>query len=121
MSQVKGKAGEFGAGRGRRRQRAANRAPEHIGDLLQSVLRRCRQSSDLEMLRLWEIWEDAVGKAIAANAKPAAFKGPLLIVHVASATWAHELQFLKQDLISKINDRLDSARVTEIRFKVGPV
>jgi predicted nucleic acid-binding Zn ribbon protein len=56
----------------------------------------------------------------AANAQPAAFKGDLLLVHVTNSTWIHQLQFLKHDIISKLNAALGKPMITEIKFKIGP-
>ncbi|MFC1813872.1 DUF721 domain-containing protein [Thermodesulfobacteriota bacterium] len=70
-------------------------------------------------------WNDrglaVVGKAIAENARPAAFKGKMLLVHVTSSTWIHELQFLKKDIIRKVNNALGEEQVEEIKFKIGPI
>ena len=63
----------------------------------------------------------AVGEVIARNARPGAFKGKLLLVNVTSSTWAHQLQFLKKDIIKKVNDALGKELVEEIKFKIGPV
>ena len=60
-----------------------------------------------------------MGKAIAKNARPAAFKGKLLLVEVSSSTWMHQLQFLKSDIIEKINDAFGKEMVAEIKFKIG--
>ncbi len=92
-----------------------------IGSLVDKVLNQCRCESDIGMTEVWGLWESAVGKEIAENARPAAFKGKLLLVNVVSSTWMHELQFLKKDIIKKINEALGKALVEEIKFKIGPV
>ena len=59
------------------------------------------------------------GHVIAENAKPAAFKGRVLLVHVNSSPWIHQLQFLKTDMINNINQHLGDQLVDEIKFKIG--
>ncbi|MDP2645634.1 MAG: DUF721 domain-containing protein [Desulfobacterales bacterium] len=92
---------------------------EHIGGILQKILKTCRPETNDELIKIWDNWERVVGKAIFENARPAALKGKILLVHVASATWTHHLQFLKKDLIHKINATLGKELVKEIKFKTG--
>ena len=58
---------------------------------------------------------------IAQNAKPAAFKGRILLVHVNSSTWIHQLQFLKKEMIAKLNDTLGKTLIEDLKFKIGPL
>ena len=92
-----------------------------IGDILNNVLKTCRSGSDEDLSRVWSLWESAVGDIIAKNTKPEAFKGKLLLVHVNSTPWMHQLQFLKKDIINKVNQALGKELVQDIKFKIGPV
>jgi len=91
----------------------------HIGGIIDRVLKDYRHQSDQELLRVWDLWDSIVGEEIAGNTKPAAFKGDLLLVFVSSSTWLHQLQFLKTDIIDKINDAFGDKLVRDIRFKIG--
>jgi predicted nucleic acid-binding Zn ribbon protein len=71
------------------------------------------------MLRIWRVWDRVVGEDIARNARPAAFKGSILLVHVTSSTWLHHLQYLKKDIVAQLNNDLDQAIVGDIKFKIG--
>jgi predicted nucleic acid-binding Zn ribbon protein len=93
----------------------------HIGNVIDGVLKSYRSESGYALTKVWRLWDEAVGETIASNARPAAFKGKLLIVHVISATWIHQLQFLKNDLIAKLNDALGKPLVEKIKFKIGPL
>ncbi|MBW2489872.1 MAG: DUF721 domain-containing protein [Deltaproteobacteria bacterium] len=92
-----------------------------IGDIINSVLKTCRHDCDEELTQVWSLWESAVGNVIAKNTKPEAFRGKLLLVLVNSAPWMHQLQFLKKDIISKVNQALGKELVQDIKFKIGPV
>ena len=92
-----------------------------IGDIINTVLKTCRRDCDEELSRVWNLWESAVGDIIAKNTKPEAFKGKLLLVHVNSPPWMHHLQFLKKDIINKVNQALGKELVQDIKFKIGPV
>lgn len=93
----------------------------HIGGVLTNVLGGFRKRPEGDMTELWERWAEAVGPAVAENARPAAVKGRVLTVNVASSAWMQQLQFLKADLIAKLNRALGEERVADIRFRVGPL
>ena len=94
---------------------------EHIGSIIADVLKTYRRESDAELVEVWQVWDEIVGDVIAANARPAAFKGKILLVHVSSSTWIHELQFLKKEMIAKLNDTLGKASIDDLKFKIGPL
>ena len=73
------------------------------------------------MTQIWSLWDSAVGEMIAENAQPAAIKDKLLIVHATSSSWVQQLQFLKKDIIKKLNAAYGKELVEEIKFKIGPV
>ena len=93
----------------------------HIGSILPDVIRTCRREKDTAMTAVWDIWNHAVGATVAENTRPAAFKGRLLLVHVSSSVWVHQLQFMKRDLIEKINAACPEGLVEDIFFKIGPL
>ena len=91
----------------------------HISSVLDNILTTYRQESDSGLSRVWSFWNDAVGETIAENAQPAAFKGKVLLVHVTSSTWIHELRFLEKGIIDNINSISGDNLVEEIKFKIG--
>ena len=95
--------------------------PAPLGGILQKALRASKIDVDLNLHRLWKRWADLVGPTISQNARPAAIKGKLLLVHVSSAPWMQELHYLKGELMEKLNSALGKNSVKEIRFKVGPL
>jgi predicted nucleic acid-binding Zn ribbon protein len=93
----------------------------HIGSLLDDVLKKYRHETNAELVQVWQVWDNIVGNVIAQNAKPAAFKGRILLVHVTSSTWIHQLQFLKKEMIAKLNDKLGKTLIEDLKFKIGPI
>jgi predicted nucleic acid-binding Zn ribbon protein len=89
--------------------------------VLPNLLKSIRTGSDTQLVEVWELWDGLVGEAIAKNTRPAAFKGKLLLVEVSSSTWMHQLQFLKADIVEKINDAFGKEMVEEIKFKIGTI
>ena len=96
-------------------------SPAPLGTVLQQAMEASRIDIDLDAYRLWQQWEDVVGPTIAQNTRPEAIKGKLLLVNVSSAPWMQQLQFLKPELIEKLNETLGKEVVGDIRFKIGPL
>jgi predicted nucleic acid-binding Zn ribbon protein len=92
----------------------------HISGILSGLLEHYRPEAGQGMLRVWRLWDRVVGEDIARNARPAAFKGSLLLVYVTSSTWLHHLRFVKHDIITRLNADLGQPLVSDIKFKVGP-
>ena len=93
----------------------------HISDILTSALGKYRPARDTQMTRIWDIWDGAVGKPIAMNAKPDSFKDGVLIVNVSSSAWIHQLKFLEQEMVETINRHLDQSVVKQLRSKIGKI
>ncbi len=91
----------------------------HISSVINNILSTHRQKANSGLSQIWSFWNDAVGKTIAENAQPAAFKGKVLLVHVTSSTWIHELRFLEKGIIHNINSISGENLVEEIKFKIG--
>ena len=101
--------------------RKKSKKSTHIGSILNDVLKTLRPEADGGLVQVWQLWDDVVGRAIAENARPAAFKGKLLLVHVASSPWIHQLQFLKKEIIEKLNAALGQELIKDLKFKIGPI
>ena len=93
----------------------------HIGSVLDTVLKTYRRDTNTSLIRACQIWNSVVGDVIAQNARPAAVKGRILLVHVASSTWFHQLQFLKADIIEKLNQAFNRQQFEDLKFKIGPL
>ena len=92
-----------------------------IGSIIERILDGRKPKRAAGVARVFQLWERAVGEIIAANAKPAAFKDKILLVHVNSSPWLHHLQFLKKDIIKKVNAALNDESIDDIKFKIGPL
>ncbi|MBF0226506.1 MAG: DUF721 domain-containing protein [Desulfobacterales bacterium] len=92
---------------------------EHIGNILQVLLKGLRHESFEDFKKINKFWPDIVGEMIAQNSKPIAFKEYTLLVYVSSSPWIQNLQFHKWLIIEKINEVLEKELVRDIKFKVG--
>lgn len=93
----------------------------HIANIIDGVLQQYGSRPGYSLNAIWRLWDEAVGETIAQNARPAALKDSLLIVHVSSSSWIHQLQFLRNDLIDQLNTALQKPLITEMKFKIGPI
>ena len=91
----------------------------HIGDVIGTVIETYRQQPERELARIWDLWDDIVGKMVAEHTRPKAFKGKLLLVTVTNSTWIHHLQFSKKNIIDTINQAYGEDVLDDIRFKLG--
>ena len=101
------------------KKRQPNNTFTPIGRVLDSILDQYRSDSAGGILHLVHVWEKTVGPPISDNAKPFAVKGSLLLVHVSSSAWLHQLRFLKTELLEKLNHNLKNERIEDIKFKIG--
>lgn len=103
------------------KKRRANKTFSNIGDVLGKVLLQYRPLTDQSLIQVWDLWQEAVGATVSTHARPAAFKGDTLLVHVSNSSWLHHLRFMEQDLIGKLNRALEADRIKKIHLKIGPV
>jgi len=96
----------------------------HIGSIIKSLLSSYQvpgKSSVGKLNRIADVWTTVTGKAIADNTKPHAIKGKLLYVNVTSSVWIQQLQYIKKDLIARLNAALGEKDIDNIKFKIGSV
>jgi len=87
----------------------------------------CRASGDESQPDSGGVNSRGGNPQLAARTWPVRFSEGLLHVETDSSSWVHELQFLKQTLIAKINAWVDANRVwlgppplvTDMRFELG--
>jgi predicted nucleic acid-binding Zn ribbon protein len=92
-----------------------------IGDVLDKVVPHHRPKTDQAMIQVWDIWESAVGAEIAAHARPAAFRGDLLLVHVSNSAMLHHMRFMEKEMIRNLNQAIGAQQVRALKFKIGPI
>ncbi|GIW42057.1 MAG: hypothetical protein KatS3mg076_2634 [Candidatus Binatia bacterium] len=87
-----------------------------------SVLRKCLQSvdpsGDFDAYRLWSFWDEVVGPGIARRAQPRLVRRGILHVGVSSHAWMQELEFHKEEIRARLNERLGAPLVEKIVFRL---
>jgi predicted nucleic acid-binding Zn ribbon protein len=103
-----------------RRQKGSS-TPRLLGDILPGVLKKKALHLPMKDRSLIDAWNRAAGPQIGAKAQPDRLRGDVLYVRVATSVWMHELQFMKQDILAKLNGILGETKVAQIRFFIGEV
>ena len=111
--------------RGRRRGRGGvsrshgrrSGQPRSVGAALRAVTAAVQPQTLLAAVQL--AWAPAVGETIAANARPVAEREGTITIACAAATWAQELDLLRDELLASVRERLDHEGRLEFRFVVG--
>lgn len=77
--------------------------------------------------RQWEIfhlahnWEHIAGPAVGGASYPAFVRVDVLWVYVENAAWMQQLQFIKMDVLARVQSALPDTRITDVRFVVHPL
>jgi hypothetical protein len=93
--------------------------PEAVQDLVKKILEGWGLTRVAKEQRVFGVWEEAVGEQLAQNTRPvAAYQGALTVL-VRDSAWLHELQYMKAEIVKKLNRTLGKGVIRELRFRVG--
>ncbi len=62
------------------------------------------------------LWEEVVGKTVSAVTEAKKVENGVLLIKTQSSTWRQELYLQKKQIINKINKKIGSNAIKEIRF-----
>lgn len=93
---------------------------DRIKQLLGGGLKELNATDVLVAGRIFALWPEAVGPAIAERAHPRFLRQGVLFVEVSSSAWANELSLLKPRLLAKLEAKLGKGVVKDLRYQVAP-
>lgn len=70
------------------------------------------------LFRLVRDWPSIVGVEVARLTTPAFFRQETLWIHVQDSAWMHHLQFIKIDLLARINRNQTEQPITDLRWQL---
>ncbi len=91
-----------------------------LKDIIASLLKDPKLPFNPDDGRIWSVWEETVGRAIAQNAQPEWIKNGKLRVRVSDPIWLQELGFVNEAIKKKLNESLGRKAVETIEFRLGP-
>ena len=89
---------------------------EAVGGVLSRVLQDLGLSREMSGWRAVEAWPELVGPRVARRTRAVAFREGTLHVEVEGSAWMQELSYLTRDLVRRINQKLGSEEVLDVRF-----
>ena len=89
---------------------------ESVSGVVARLLRGLGLEDGLNGWRAVEQWPETVGPRLARRTRAVEYRDGTLLVEVEGSAWMHEVGFLKRDLIQRINARLGSDVVRDIRL-----
>ena len=93
----------------------------NVRGAVKGALHRLNLDGRMREYAVWEVWDKAVGDAIANQAQPAFVRGGVLFVKCSSSAWMQQLHFMKGTICDELNRLLGREVVKEIRFQIGAV
>ena len=90
-----------------------------VAGVLRTVFPESTNPEKLRAYRAWEAWPDVVGPANAKGARPAKFRNGKLFVTVFHPALMQELQFVKERIRRRLNQRIGAEVITHIYFVRG--
>ena len=89
---------------------------QHIGKALQVFIKNSGLEKVLDQQNLIDVWDEVVGEKISKNAKAKSIEYGVLKVETASSTWKQELHLQKNDIVKKLNKKIQKEIIKDIRF-----
>jgi len=93
--------------------------PKPFRSVLEGILKSLEIEAPLRAYSILGAWKALMGETIALQTQPRAVRNRILFVDVSHPTWIQQLQFLKPQLIEKVNAFMGERFIEDIRFKLG--
>lgn len=89
---------------------------KRVGSIIEKVMDNLGLSKRYHEQKAILLWDEIVGERIAKRAKPLYTRDGTLVVEVENSTWMNELQFLRREIIEKLNKKLGRWAIGDIHF-----
>ncbi len=99
----------------------ANRPPlkraQSVSSLLKEMLGKPGFGEQINRHQAWLVWDEIVGKQIAARARPLRLRKGVLEIAVDHPVWMQQLQMMKPQILSKIQKKVPAAGITDLYLR----
>lgn len=100
-------------------EKRRRKSPEPIAIALQPIIEKLDTEGQFGLLRLAQIWPELVGEGIARRTEVGGLKFHTATIRVSTAMWIQELNFLKSEILARLQVRLGAEVVRDLRFVKG--
>jgi predicted nucleic acid-binding Zn ribbon protein len=87
-----------------------------VGDVLGEVLRKHGVEKSVRRASIAQLWPEIVGEKLAAVTRVRGTDKDALLVEVRSSAWLSELSMLKEEVLERVNARVEDAPVARVVF-----
>tara|TARA_B100000401_G_scaffold129956_1_gene85615 strand:- start:431 stop:706 length:276 start_codon:yes stop_codon:yes gene_type:complete len=89
---------------------------KHLKKVLAEAVEGAGIKSALSQESAVILWGAVVGKAVSSAAKAERVESGVLVVKVETSVWRQELHMQKSEIIKKINKKIGTKAIKDIRF-----
>lgn len=90
---------------------------QHVSSLLKELLKKPGLGEQITRHQAWLVWDQLVGKQIAARARPKKIRQGVLEVQVDHPVWMQQLHMLKPKILEKIKTTIPNAGINDIYLR----
>jgi len=91
--------------------------PRPIADVIAKAIQQLGLGTKFKQHEILDMWSQIVGEQISKVAVAESIRDGKLFVSVKHSTWRNELIFLKQEIITRINNRMSQIIINDIIFR----
>jgi predicted nucleic acid-binding Zn ribbon protein len=91
-----------------------------VGESLAGLAKRLGAPPPALLTAVFAGWEDLVGPAIAAHAKPLSVSGRVLVIGADHPGWATQLRYLSADLLRRLADGAGPGQIERVEIRIVP-
>lgn len=89
---------------------------QELGQIIRKVLKDRGWENAVDLNRAIAVWAEVVGDRVARNCRAVEIKKNILYVRAKNAAWKSEVSFLKDEILSALNENIKSTQLKDIRF-----
>lgn len=98
-----------------------NGFPSPVSEILERLFNRLNIDKKLKEMKALKLWEEVTGDKISRHSYPLFVRKGNLFVRVDSSGWLTQLTYLKNEIISRLNQRLGGSSIKNIYFRLGEI
>ena len=89
---------------------------KHLKEVINEVVEGAGIKSAINQEAAIILWEEAMGEVVSSVTKAEKVESGTLTIKVETAVWRQELHMQKEEVINKINKKIGTKAIREIRF-----
>jgi predicted nucleic acid-binding Zn ribbon protein len=94
--------------------------PRVVGESLAGLARRLGAPAPSLLTAVFNRWEEVVGPAVAAHARPVSLNRGVLVIGADQPAWASQLRYLGADLLARLSALSKEGEIERVEIKVIP-